>query len=80
MKNNSVAFRSLEDGEKISAGLKWIPFHMIFDIMCDFTCKTQFVARGHWTDVPSQITYSTIMMCNSVHIAFLITALNELDC
>jgi hypothetical protein len=46
MKNNAVAFQFLEEGENIPVGSKWIPFHMIFDIKCDFTRKARFVAGG----------------------------------
>jgi hypothetical protein len=79
MKNNAVAFKFLEYGENLPVGSKWIPFHMIFDIKCDFTCKARFVAGGHMTDAPSQITYSSVVTRDSVRIGFLITALNGLD-
>jgi hypothetical protein len=79
MKNNSIAFRFLEDNENLPVGSQWIPFHMIFDIKCDFTRKAHFVAGGHWTDVLSQLTYSSVVTRDSVRIAFLIQALNELD-
>jgi len=79
MKNNAVAFRFLEDGENIPVGSQWIPFHMIFDVKCDFTRKARFVAGGHWTDAPAQLTYSSVVTRDSVRIAFLIAALNELD-
>jgi hypothetical protein len=79
MKNNSVAFKFLEEGESIPVGSQWIPFHMIFDVKCDFTRKARFVAGGHWTDAPPQLTYSSVVTRDSVRIAFLIAALNELD-
>jgi len=60
-------------------GSQWIPFHMIFDVKCDFTRKARFVAGGHWTDAPSQLTYSSVVTRDSVRIAFLIAALNDLD-
>jgi hypothetical protein len=79
MKNNSVAFHILDDGENPPVGLQWIPFHMIFDIKCDFTRKARFVTSGHWMDAPTQLTYFSIVTRDSVHIAFLIAALNDLD-
>jgi len=79
MKNNSVAFEFLEEGESPPVGSKWIPFHMIFDIKCDFTRKARFVAGGHWTDVPDSITYSSVVTRDSVRIGFLLAALNDLD-
>ncbi len=79
MQNNAVAFKFLEDGDHLPVGSKWIPFHMIFDIKCDFTRKARFVAGGHWTEAPAQITYSSVVTRESVRIGFLIAALNGLD-
>jgi len=79
MKNNAVAFKILEDGEHVPPGSQWIPFHMIFDVKCDFTRKARFVAGGHWTDAPTQLTYSSVVTRDSVRIGFLIAALNGLD-
>jgi hypothetical protein len=79
MRNNAIAFRFLEDGESIPVGSQWIPFHMIFYVKCDVTRKARFVAGGHWTDTPTQLTYSSVVTHDSVRIAFLVAALNELD-
>jgi hypothetical protein len=79
MKNNAVAFKFLEEGEHVPVGSTWIPFHMIFDVKCDLTRKAQFVAGGHWSQVPPQVTYSSVVTRESIRIAFLIAALNELD-
>jgi hypothetical protein len=61
MKNNMVAFKFLEEGETIPIGLKWIPFHMIFDVKLDLTRKARFVAGGHRTDPPTQVTYLSVV-------------------
>jgi hypothetical protein len=79
MKNNAIAFQFLEDGEQVPVGSTWIPFHMIFDVKCDLTRKARFVAGGHWTQASSQLTYSSVVTRESIRIAFLIAALNELD-
>jgi hypothetical protein len=79
MKNNAIAFKFLEEGEQVPVGSQWIPFDMIFDVKVDFTRKARFVAGGHWTDAPSQLTYSSVVTRDSIRIAFLIAALNELD-
>jgi len=79
MTNNSIAFKFLEEGECVPPGSQWIPFHMIFDVKCDFTCKARYVAGGHWTDTPTQLTYSSVVTRDSVRIAFLVAALNELE-
>jgi hypothetical protein len=52
---------------------------MIFDIKMDFTRKAHFVAGGHMTDPPDTITYSSVVSCDSVRIAFLLAALNDID-
>jgi hypothetical protein len=79
MKNNAVAFKFLEDGEAVPVESQWIPFHMIFDVKCDFTRRARFVAGGHWTEAPTQMTYSSVVTRDSVRIAFLVAALNDLD-
>ena len=60
-------------------GHKEIKCHIIFDVKMDFTRKARFVAGGHMTDTPSSITYSSVVSRESVKIAFLIAALNDLD-
>jgi hypothetical protein len=59
MTNNAAAFKFLESDEEIPIGSTWIPCHMIFDVKMDLTRKARFVAGGHWTDPPSQVTYSS---------------------
>ena len=79
MRNNRIAFKFPEDGERIPIGYKWIRCHMIFDVKMDFTRKARFVAGGHMTDPPSTITYSSVVSRDSVRIAFLLAALNDVD-
>ena len=45
----------------------------------DFTRKARFVAGGHLTDTPSCMTYSSVVSRDSVRLAFLIAALNDLE-
>ena len=49
----------------------------------DFTRKARFVAGGHTTDTPVGICYSSVVSIarsrDSVRIAFLVTALHDLD-
>ncbi len=47
--------------------------------MSDLTRKARFVAGGHKTEAPSSITYSSVVSRDSVRIAFLIAALNDLS-
>jgi hypothetical protein len=78
MKNNSVAFQLIEE-QDIPIGYQWIPCHMVFDIKLDLTRKARFVAGGHWTDPDPTLSYSTVVTRESVRIAFLIAALNEIE-
>ena len=52
---------------------------VIYDVKIDFTCKMRLVARGDQTAPPSSITYSSVVSRESVRIAFLIAALNDLE-
>ena len=80
MKNVQVAFKTLEDGEKIPVGYQEIKCHMVFDVkMEDFRRKARFVAGGHMTEVPMAATYSSVVSRDSVRIAFTMAALNDLD-
>mmetsp|Transcript_6957 Transcript_6957/g.15347 ORF Transcript_6957/g.15347 Transcript_6957/m.15347 type:complete len:588 (-) Transcript_6957:1134-2897(-) len=56
-----------------------IKCHIVFDVKMDFSRKARFVAGGHMTDTPSSLTYSSVVSRDSVKIAFLITALNDID-
>jgi hypothetical protein len=79
MTNNTSAFKFLDQNEPIPVGSTWIPCHMIFDAKVDLTRKARFVAGGHWTNPPSQTTYSTVVSRDSVRIAFLVAALNDIE-
>jgi hypothetical protein len=56
-----------------------ITCHLIFDVKMDFTRKARFVANGAQTETPSSLTYSSVVSRESVKLAFLIAALNDLD-
>ncbi|KAI2489323.1 Reverse transcriptase (RNA-dependent DNA polymerase) [Fragilaria crotonensis] len=60
-------------------GFQEIKCHMIFDVKMDLTRKARFVAGGHMTEPPPSITYSCVVSRDSVRLAFLIAALNDLD-
>ena len=79
MGNNRVAFKILKENKVVPPGRTQIKCHMIFDVKFDFTRKARFVAGGHLTKPPSSITYSTVVTRDSVRIAFMIAALNDLD-
>ena len=73
------AFRILDAGARAPPGYTNIKCHMIFDIKPDFTRKARLVAGGHMTDPPSSITYASVVTRESVRLAFLIAALNDLE-
>jgi hypothetical protein len=79
MKSNKIAFQFLDDDQRIPIGYKLIKCRMTFDEKMDFTRKARFVAGGHMNDPPSTITYSSVVSRDSVHIALLLTALNDVD-
>ena len=60
-------------------GFQEIKCHIIFDVKMDFTRKARFVAGGHMTETPLSLTYSSVVSRESVKVAFLIAALNNLD-
>jgi Reverse transcriptase (RNA-dependent DNA polymerase) len=66
---------------EIPVGYQKIKCHMIFDIKLaeNFRHKAQFVAGGHMTETPATLTYSSVVSRDSVHIALLVAALNDLD-
>ena len=60
-------------------GYQEISCHMVFDIKMDFTHKARFVTGGHTTEAPALVTYLSVMSHDSVHLAFLIAALNDVN-
>jgi hypothetical protein len=73
------AFEILDEDAPEPRMSKRIPCHMIFDVKMDFTRKARFVAGGHMTDAPVNLTYSSVVSRDSVRLAFLIAALNDID-
>ena len=87
MKRVMVAFE-FEDGltpeqvrhdKSAYVAFQEIACHMIFDVKMDLTRKARFVAGGHLTEAPASITYSSVVSRDSVRLAFLIAALNDLE-
>ena len=78
--NVRIAFRLMEEDEKLPVGSKEIPYHIILDIKFDLTRKACLVAGGHRNkDAPAFTTFSTVASRDSVRLIFLIAALNNLD-
>ena len=60
-------------------GYTEITCHLVFDLKLDMTRKARYVAGGHLTDVPTYMTYSSVVSRDTVRIGFLVAALNNLD-
>jgi hypothetical protein len=79
MKNVRIAFE-FKDGDPIPVGHKKIPCHIIFDVkMMTLTRKAGLVAGGPRTDQPKEAVNSSVVSRDSVGLAFLAAALNDLD-
>ena len=74
------AFDILPDGVAAPVGYQKIPCHMVFDVkMEDFKRKARLVAGGHKTEVPATITYASVVSRETVRIALMLAALNDLQ-
>ena len=79
MANVRIAFDIKGEGVKAPVGYQRVPCHIIFDVKMDFTQKARYVAGGHVTKPPASLTYASVVSRESVRIAFLLAALNDLD-
>jgi hypothetical protein len=80
MKNMRVAFNILADGAAPPPDHQFIRCHMIFDVkMEDFRRKAQLVAEGHATKALATLTYASVVSRETVRIALLMAALNDVD-
>ena len=76
IKNSRVAFKLREKGEKAPVGYTQITCHLIFDLKLNMTQKARYVAGGHLTDVPTYMTYSSVVSRDTLRIGLIMTALN----
>jgi Reverse transcriptase (RNA-dependent DNA polymerase) len=76
MGNVRIAF---QQSDKVPPGYSKVELMMIFDVKMDFTRKARLVARGDLTETPPTLTYSSVVSRESVRIAFLLAALNDID-
>jgi len=79
MKNVGIAFKMLEEDEKVPPGYEHIFCHVVMDIKPDMTRKCRLVAGASHTEPESGITYASVVSRESVRIAFMLAALNDLD-
>ena len=82
MKNVCPAFEAWDKPiNEIPIGYQEVRCHLIFDVKMgeNFRRKARFVAGGHTTDVPSTLTYASVVSRDSVRIALTVAALNDLQ-
>jgi hypothetical protein len=74
------AFDILPDKMTVPVRYQKIPCHMVFDVkMEDFKRKARLVASGHKTKAPATITYASVVSRETVRIALMLAALNDLQ-
>ena len=88
MKNARVAFEPWGEGsldhvrcDKKLVGYQEIRFQMIFEIKIyrQFTHKARSVVGGHTTNLPSSITYSSVVFRDSIIIALTLASLIDVE-
>jgi len=72
-------FEMLQRGESIPEGYQMIPMWIIFDVKMNLTRKARLVAGGHVTKTPAWDCYCSVASRQSVRLAFLAAALNDLE-
>ena len=72
-------FKKLEIGDIIPIGYQKVNCHMIFGFKMEyFRRKARLVAGGHVTEPPETITYESVVSRETVNIAPIFAALNDL--
>ena len=79
MGNIDPCINLIPKGKDPPPGYKFICTNIVFDIKIDFTQKARFVADGSMTEVPSEFTFASVVSWDSVQLALLYAALNDLD-
>ena len=79
MTNNAVVFHILDNNVVPPVGYEHVNFHLIFDVKIDYCRKAWFVAGFHTTNLPSETIYAKVVSGESVRIAFISAALNNLE-
>ena len=75
-----ITFEDARAGKAL-IGYREIRGHMVFDVKMDgsFTREARSVASGHTTESPATASYSSVVTKESIRIAFLIAAQNDLE-
>ena len=80
MNNIQVTLDINDEGVAASVGYQYIGCHTIFDIKATtLTRKFWFILGGHAMDTPASMTYASVLSRESVRVALLLAAFNDLD-
>ena len=80
IKDVRVAFKFLDWNAKAPIGYQQIGGHIVWDVkMEDFRRKARYVAQGNRTEPPKTLTYASVVSRESVRIAMVLAALNDLN-
>ena len=80
MENVRVAFKVLPDWKSSSILSQFVQCHMVFDFKIKgFKCKARLVAGGHIMETPVTIMYTSVVSRETVRIALIIAAFNDLE-
>jgi Reverse transcriptase (RNA-dependent DNA polymerase) len=67
------------DDNVMPPGYQKIDCHMVFDVKMTLKWKAQYVAGGHQMEPTKDITFASVVSRDSIRIAFLVAALNDLE-
>ena len=80
MKDVKIAFNILHGDKRVPPTYHQIRCHIIFDVKIeDFRLKARYVAQGNMTEAPKTLTYASVVSRDSVRIALILAALNDLE-
>ena len=75
-----MAFEVLPVGKSVPIGNLFVQWHIVFDVkMDDFRHKARLVAGGHMTKALATIMYASTVSRETVRIALMIAAHNDLE-
>ena len=78
MKTIDCAFE-FPSNNKAPVGYQKIDCHMVFNVKMTLERKARYIAGGHQTEPSKDITFVSVISRDSIHIAFLVAVLNDLE-
>jgi hypothetical protein len=68
-----------KDDDQMPVGHQHINCHMVSDVKITLDRKVRYVAGGHQTKPTKDVTFASVVSRDSIHLAFLVAALNDLE-